>query len=160
MSSEKITLTRKVRRETELIKNNLSVCEFRATKLVEMVNAIIAIDPNAILIFNMGTQDRTNHFNMTARVVASYIESVEYSIQDAPELSANSYESITSDEAPCGCYFCCRVFPAGNIKSWISEYKNNTRYALCPHCGIDSVIVNIDDTRFLINAHERWFACE
>ena len=36
----------------------------------------------------------------------------------------------------CGCFFCFRIFPAAGIKSWVDADQT----ALCPFCGIDSVI--------------------
>lgn len=36
----------------------------------------------------------------------------------------------------CGCYYCCRIFDASEIKEWWDDGKT----AVCPYCGIDSVI--------------------
>jgi hypothetical protein len=56
-----------------------------------------------------------------------------------------------------GCFYCCRLYSPKDIKNWIDD--NQT--ALCPHCGIDSVIgsdsgymVNIE---FLNEMYQRWF---
>jgi hypothetical protein len=38
----------------------------------------------------------------------------------------------------CGCFSCFRTFTTAEIKSWIDAKQT----ALCPHCGIDSVLGN------------------
>lgn len=41
----------------------------------------------------------------------------------------------------CGCFYCRSIFPARKVGDWISE--GDGKYtALCPYCGIDSVIGN------------------
>ena len=58
--------------------------------------------------------------------------------------------------ARCGCFFCFRTFPPTSIKSWIDA--NQT--ALCPACGVDSVIGSphrVDDA-FLRKMHGQYFA--
>ncbi|MCX5745998.1 MAG: cytoplasmic protein [Proteobacteria bacterium] len=59
--------------------------------------------------------------------------------------------------ARCGCFFCFRTFPPSSIKSWI----DGSQTALCPACGVDSVIGNqslrLDDA-FLRKMHQQFFA--
>jgi hypothetical protein len=41
----------------------------------------------------------------------------------------------------CGCFFCLATFPPGEIKDWVDENEDGVgQTALCPYCGIDSVI--------------------
>lgn len=58
----------------------------------------------------------------------------------------------------CGCFFCFRTFVPGAIKSWVD--KNQT--ALCPSCGVDSVIGSASkhrlDDAFLRKMHGHFFA--
>lgn len=53
----------------------------------------------------------------------------------------------------CACFFCFRKFGHAEIKKWVDAGQT----ALCPHCGIDSVLgnasVRIDDA-FLRNMHQ------
>lgn len=58
----------------------------------------------------------------------------------------------------CGCFFCFRTFPPLSIKAWIDASQT----ALCPGCGVDSVLGNsashrIDDA-FLRRMHGQFFA--
>ena len=57
----------------------------------------------------------------------------------------------------CACFFCFKTFHPSTIKSWIDAKQT----ALCPGCGVDSVIgsaseMRIDDT-FLRNMHRHFF---
>jgi hypothetical protein len=40
----------------------------------------------------------------------------------------------------CGCFYCLRIFGPGEITEWIDEVDGIGTTAMCPHCGIDSVI--------------------
>jgi hypothetical protein len=61
----------------------------------------------------------------------------------------------------CGCFRCLKTFPPGEIKEWIAE-ANGTETALCPLCGIDSVIGDASGyeltDRFLSAMQQHWFA--
>src|SRR4051794_313901 len=57
----------------------------------------------------------------------------------------------------CACFFCFRKFPTSTIKAWIDTDQT----ALCPSCGVDSVIgsaasVRLDDA-FLRKLHQHFF---
>ena len=69
--------------------------------------------------------------------------------------SKHRVELEASDQ--CGCYFCFRIFKTATIKLWIDADQT----ALCPHCGIDSVVgsayVKIGD-QFLRKMHTHHFA--
>jgi hypothetical protein len=57
----------------------------------------------------------------------------------------------------CGCFYCFEVFTPKVIKKWIDDYTT----ALCPYCGIDSVIGDKSgypvDATFLNEMHQHWF---
>ena len=62
----------------------------------------------------------------------------------------------------CGCFYCERTFAPGDIKAWTdTDDAVAEQTALCPHCGIDSVIGDksghaITPT-FLAQMHRAWF---
>jgi len=60
----------------------------------------------------------------------------------------------------CGCFYCERKFSSKEIVEWVDDGQT----ALCPHCGIDSVIgsaAGFELTHeFLGKMNESWFACE
>lgn len=62
------------------------------------------------------------------------------SIREAHAHSSNHRAEIeTSDQ--CGCFYCCATFSSGEIKEWVDESQAGVgQTALCPRCGIDSVI--------------------
>ena len=66
--------------------------------------------------------------------------------------SANHRDEIESSKI-CGCFYCCATFPPTDVNDWIDPPADNDisgvseeeemavgRTALCPKCGIDSVL--------------------
>ncbi len=61
--------------------------------------------------------------------------------------------------AVAGCFYCLAVFEPNEIKDWVDDGK----CALCPKCGIDSVIGDasgfpIADKKFLHEMNGFWFS--
>ena len=54
----------------------------------------------------------------------------------AHSYSANNRPMLSRDKS-CGCFYCLRVFDPSEITEWIEDADGT---ALCPYCGIDSVI--------------------
>ena len=82
--------------------------------------------------------------------------------------SAHSHCAIHEQEvrasAICGCFYCLAMFPPGDIDTWINDRFVDGRTgktALCPKCGIDSVIGNCSGfpitEDFLKRMYMRWF---
>ena len=67
----------------------------------------------------------------------------------------NKEEILISDK--CGCFYCTTIFKPALIQKWID---NNTT-AICPYCGVDSIIGNASDfpitKAFLNKMHNIWF---
>ena len=63
-----------------------------------------------------------------------------------------------SQASVCGCFYCLRIFDPKEIVWEIDD--DNT--AMCPHCGIDSVIAESDTLpitkAFLKKMREYWFS--
>lgn len=61
----------------------------------------------------------------------------------------------------CGCFYCLHIFPPSEIVRWCDGEKEMGATALCPQCGIDSVIgakSGYDITKdFLQKMHDHWF---
>ncbi|MGI9426723.1 MAG: cytoplasmic protein [Hyphomicrobiaceae bacterium] len=67
----------------------------------------------------------------------------------------------------CGCFYCEKIFRPADIKDWTdtecSEIPGDTakQTALCPHCGIDSVIGDRSGfeitAQFLRDMNKAWF---
>lgn len=57
----------------------------------------------------------------------------------------------------CGCFYCCELFKPTMIDDWTDEEQT----ALCPNCGIDSVIGDKSgypiEKYFMRLMHRRWF---
>lgn len=59
----------------------------------------------------------------------------------------------------CGCFYCLSVYSPSEIAEWVEDQGGDT--AICPHCGIDSVIPGESGypltKEFLQKMNEHWF---
>lgn len=57
----------------------------------------------------------------------------------------------------CGCFFCLQIFKPSEITDWC----DNGNTAICPHCGIDSIIGDKSGypitKEFLQGMRKEWF---
>ena len=79
----------------------------------------------------------------------------------AHKRSSNHREAV-SQATECGCFYCCAVFQPVEITDWTdpaSDDVNEGTTALCPKCGIDSVIPLQSgmDVDFLRRMKAFWF---
>jgi hypothetical protein len=69
-------------------------------------------------------------------------------------------EEILSSDL-CGCFNCIHTFPPTEITEWCDTQNGVGTTALCPQCGIDSVIGSQSGypitTEFLRQMQEHWF---
>ena len=68
------------------------------------------------------------------------------------------HREILRESAVCGCFYCISTFGFTDIADWCDEGAT----ALCPNCGIDSVIGDhsgfpAGDADFLRAMHKHWF---
>lgn len=77
----------------------------------------------------------------------------------AHEHSSN-HRSKLSESSFAGCFYCESIFSPSEVKEWIDGGET----ALCPKCGIDSVIGDRSGfpitAKFLSAMNRRWFATE
>ena len=61
----------------------------------------------------------------------------------------------------CGCCYCCETFPAGEVEEYVDKFCGECNTALCPRCGIDSVIPDADwkdlSREFLEKMQQRFY---
>jgi hypothetical protein len=53
---------------------------------------------------------------------------------------SSEHRSEVAGSKVCGCFYCCSVFPPTRIEEWVDEVNGQGQTALCPMCGVDSVI--------------------
>ena len=74
----------------------------------------------------------------------------------AHEWSSYHRETLRESDV-CGCFYCLEVFPPSEIEEWTCDDDT----ALCPKCGIDSVIGSVSgypiEPEFLKKMHHQWF---
>ena len=58
------------------------------------------------------------------------------------KLSSNHKELLMKEDV-CGCFYCLSIFSPKFITDWIED--DNDLTAICPYCGIDSIIPNHSD---------------
>jgi len=82
------------------------------------------------------------------------MDNPKYTVRITPE-NVNKHRVTQDSHLPktkCGCYYCLEVFDRAEVK----EYVRADSVALCPKCGVDSVIY-VSDIDFLKEAHEHKF---
>ena len=80
-------------------------------------------------------------------------------------MNAHQHSSNHRDEiqgsATCGCFYCLAIFKPQEIQEWTDEYNDIGQTALCPKCGVDSVIGSNSGypitEEFLRKMHQYWF---
>lgn len=74
----------------------------------------------------------------------------------AHEWSSYHRGALSKSEV-CGCFYCLEVFRPSEIEDWTDDADT----ALCPKCGIDSVIGSVSgypiERSFLQKMHDHWF---
>ncbi|MCW2349070.1 MULTISPECIES: cytoplasmic protein [unclassified Sphingobium] len=82
--------------------------------------------------------------------------------QGGPEVEAHvhcaNHRTELDRSSVAGCFYCCTSFAAAGIEDWVDDGGT----ALCPNCGIDSVIgdasgFRVSDEAFLKRMHSIWF---
>ncbi len=80
----------------------------------------------------------------------------------AHKFSNNHMEQLKNDKL-CGCFYCLEIYSPSEINEWIVADNDCDRYgtAICPYCGIDSVIGESSGypitKNFLTKMNRYWF---
>jgi hypothetical protein len=82
-------------------------------------------------------------------------------LEVAHKASIGHREQVMQSET-CGCFYCLERFPPTEIADWCDEDTAGVgQTALCPRCGIDSVIGSVSGfpitAEFLKEMNRRWF---
>lgn len=59
-------------------------------------------------------------------------------IINAHKFSSDNYDTLNNDTT-CGCFYCTKIFNPVEIEEWLTA-PDGKKTAVCPYCGIDSVI--------------------
>jgi hypothetical protein len=85
-----------------------------------------------------------------------------FKAQGGPEIEAhphcNNNRTALNESDLAGCFYCCETFDPKLVEEWVDSDDT----AICPKCGIDSVIGSasgfpVGDSEFLKRMHEKWF---
>ena len=87
-------------------------------------------------------------------ITPDHIRAHRHSIRHRDEIDASGV---------CGCFYCLAIFQPNDIKGWVdqTELSPAGATALCPRCGIDSVIGSASGypitEPFLRDMRSHWF---
>jgi len=87
---------------------------------------------------------------------------MKYDLELAHHFSNNHKPELEKDNK-CGCFYCLTIFAPSEIEEWIIADNpcDKRGTAICPHCGIDSVIGESSGfpitKEFLLKMKKRWF---
>lgn len=75
----------------------------------------------------------------------------------AHKYSSGHRKQLLNDKV-CGCFYCLAIFKPNAITDWIEDERGT---AICPYCGIDSVIGESSEypitVEFLKRMKDYWF---
>ena len=62
---------------------------------------------------------------------------------EARQTAAGSFRNRARvmQTSECGCFYCLATFPSTDVRDWCDDGET----ALCPRCGIDSVLAGVTD---------------
>jgi hypothetical protein len=84
---------------------------------------------------------------------------------EPPHVSAHRHsirhrQELLESQA-CGCFYCLSMFTPGEIVTWTDQNGGVGQPAICPRCGIGSVIGSSSgytiSKDFLSRMHQHWF---
>ena len=88
--------------------------------------------------------------------VAKYLVDEDVDVRAAHKGSLKNREQVIASDS-CGCFYCLKIFRPAEIKEW----TDNEETALCPNCGIDSVLCSRSGvpirSEFLFRMRQHWF---
>ncbi|WP_152446505.1 cytoplasmic protein [Bacillus sp. THAF10] len=84
------------------------------------------------------------------------LEELENETKESHRFSSHNRKDLEKDST-CGCFYCLKIFNPKEIVEWWDD--DNT--AVCPYCGIDSIIGESSGfpitELFLKSMHKVWF---
>lgn len=76
----------------------------------------------------------------------------------ASRSSRYNRESLSKADT-CGCFHCKKIFKTSEIKEWVDkDWDGVYQTALCPYCGIDTVVGNNSEISLTMDLLERMYA--
>lgn len=67
---------------------------------------------------------------------------VDYNyLLEETSIYSRNHKDLLKQSTESGCYYCCNFFPSSDVKEWCDDGET----ALCPKCGVDSVIPSVEN---------------
>ena len=82
-------------------------------------------------------------------------------MRNAHDHCSNNRSEVLASSG-CGCFYCLGRFKPSDIAEWVNERDDGQQTAICPLCGIDSVLgdasgIELSD-EFLKEMNAFWFS--
>ena len=102
------------------------------------------------------------HDGYAGTLLASRKKKMKYSKEFLKQAHKKSiyHETKILNSNLCGCFYCKGTFEPKKILEWTDEDSKKGKTAMCPNCGIDSVLDDefpIEDKEFLNQMNKLWF---
>lgn len=82
-------------------------------------------------------------------------------VLEAHKHSIRHREEILGSDR-CGCFYCGAIFPPVDVARWVDDDNRVGQTAICPQCGIDSVIGSKSGypitPEFMAEMNSYWFS--
>ncbi len=111
-----------------------------------------------LLLFLVGPACRAAHPHKSTTTTN---ESERQSPTSTAIAAATGHREDILRSQTCGCFHCLEVFAPGQISEWVDIVDGIGNTALCPRCGLDSVLGDASGfpitPTFLRAMHQQWF---
>jgi hypothetical protein len=119
------------------------------------------IAPTAAIILVLGCRHSNPNSHPDPSTAPQTMNDVTDDHVTAHKHSIRHHDEVMRSES-CGCFYCGLVFAPTEIKEWVDDGESSSvKTALCPHCGIDSVIGSASGfpitSEFLHRMSKHWF---
>lgn len=116
------------------------------------------IQPTIAMLVEIAKNDENARFKIingndsAALLTVDYVDYEEAKPKNAGIL-ANCNSDYIKDETICGCFACLSIFKGNEIQSW-NPMCCDCLSAVCPVCNSETVIPNLDEALFLVEAQK------
>ncbi len=117
----------------------------------------------------LAKRDLTRYARISIDIFAAFGGGTEVIMKTDKEYLIRAHDECKNHkpelEVPqkCGCFYCKKIFDSSEIERWLTHDNPADRRgtAICPYCGVDSVIGEKSGHRitpeFLEAMHKEWF---
>ncbi len=85
-------------------------------------------------------------------------------VENASKASIHNRAALLAAQSA-GCYYCLQIIDPRHIKEWVDLVPRKGKVppdqtGMCPNCGADALLPNVDDKAFLRECYDYWFTVQ